>query len=197
MTAASCARPGGPRARHRQRARRPLATAPEAPLARGAALLLALAVAAAAVALPLAQARPVGGGSTLQQWRPEAGSGGSPSRSLEAAGPGGGGGAAAAARRRLLDFRMNLGAATFTDPSSSLEEALGVGLPAPGGGSPLPVPDSVRRMAARPKDAPPPPGAASRVQLPRCYFSASMKRCFLNPYYPLAYEPPTKDSAAR
>jgi hypothetical protein len=154
--------------RRRQRAALVATARRTLPPAVTAALLLPLALAGAAAALPRAGARPLGGG------------GGGP-------GPG----------RALLDFRVGLGAATFTDPSAALDDPFSVGLPSPSAASPVPAPEGARRMAARPKDTPPPRGGASRVQLPRCYFSPEMKRCFLNPYYPLAYEPPAKDPAAR
>jgi hypothetical protein len=102
-------------------------------------------------------------------------------------------------RRRLHDFRMNVGPATFTDPAASADDPLGLGLPAPGAEPPAPAAASANRAPERRAALPAGAGGAKAgtLQLPRCYFSKQMNRCFMNPYYPLAYAPPGEDPAAR
>jgi hypothetical protein len=99
---------------------------------------------------------------------------------------------AAARRRRMHEFRVTVGAATFPDPSTTNDPP---GSATPVSGFDLPRPFGAATVLVAPDAA-----ADERddaAQLPRCYFSSGMNRCFLNPEFPLTYPPPKGDPAAR
>ncbi|KAI8476540.1 MAG: hypothetical protein J3K34DRAFT_516428 [Monoraphidium minutum] len=110
--------------------------------------------------------------------------------------------------RRLLEYRIAFGPAAFPDPAAynrhSKDEADPFGISAAARAWPPAI--SPRGPPMPPPQAPAAPqGAGGRhggpggggEGLPRCYFSQEYGRCFLNPFFPLTYEPPEEDPVAR
>jgi len=99
--------------------------------------------------------------------------------------------------RKLHDFRMNIGAATFTDPDANADAHLSAGMPMPGSRVPAPSAAAINRTLAKRAAVLESGASKGALQLPRCYYSSDMSRCFMNPFYPLTYTPPGEDPAAR